>query len=408
MKKFALHWQILFALLAALLFGIFFKSHVHYVEWMGTLFMNGLKMIVVPLVFFSLISGMTKIGSGGNLGRIGLKTLLYYMTTSLIAIFIGLILVNLTKPGLGINLAGLEKGEIPDVEVTPLGDTILNIVPGNILEAMTSGNMLSIIFFALLFGFFITRIESQYCDTLENFFNASFEVMLKMTLFIIRFAPLGIFGIVAGVIAAEDNLLQLFFGLAKFTGTTIAGLLIHALVVLPIILYFVAGIDPLKHYKAMSTALLTAFSTASSNATLPLTMESMEHQAGASNRITSFTLPLGATVNMDGTALYELVVVGFVAQLAGQDLPIAQQFIVIVTALLSSIGTAGIPMASLVTMTIIFSAVGLPFEYIAFIIPIDRVLDMLRTSVNVLGDSVGTSVIASSEGEVLKTSLKKS
>jgi len=225
---------------------------------------------------------------------------------------------------------------------------------------------------------------------------------MKITLFIIRFAPLGIFGIVSKVVAEQTDLSGLAMRLGKFMLVVVAGLAIHSLFTLPLILRFVGKVNPVKHIKAVGVALLTAFSTASSNATLPLTMESVENNAGVSNKISSFTLPLGATINMDGTALYELVVVGFVAQLYGIDLSITQQLIVVLTALLSSIGTAGVPMASYVTMTIIFTAIGLPFEAIALILPIDRPLDMLRTATNVFGDTCGAITVAASEGEKLK------
>ena len=405
MKKIALHWQILIAIFLAIIVGLVFPNQVKYIGWMGTIFLRLLKMIVVPLVFFSLVSGISNIGSGSNLGRIGLKTLVYYFSTSLIAILTGLFFVNIIQPGKNIELSPGSSAELPDLIATPLSETLMNIVPENIVDALAKGNMLSIIFFALLFGFFITQLEAKYRHPLENFFSASFEVMMKLTLFIIRFAPLGIFGIVAGTVSEHSGLGNLLSGLAKFIGTAVSGLLIHGLITLPIILLLVAKINPIKHIKAVGTALLTAFSTASSNATLPLTMESVEKNAGVSNRVSSFTLPLGATINMDGTALYELVVVGFVAQLYGIELSVSQQFIVVVTALLSSIGTAGVPMASFVTMNIIFAAVGLPIEAIAFILPIDRPLDMLRTSVNVYGDTVGASTIAALEGEKLSTQL---
>ena len=227
--------------------------------------------------------------------------------------------------------------------------------------------------------------------------------MMKITLFIIRLAPLGIFGLVAVIAAEQSAGYTLFISLGKYVLTVITGLLFHTLITLPLILLIVGKINPLKHYKAMATPLITAFSTASSNATLPVTMEAVEDKAGVSNRISGFTLPLGATINMDGTALYELVVAGFVAQIYGIDLTFGQQFILVTTALLASIGTAAIPMASLVTMTIIFSAVGLPFEAVALILPVDRPLDMLRTATNVFSDTCGASIIAASEGEKIHT-----
>lgn len=400
--KLKLHWQILIAIFLSILYGLCLPQYISYVSWIGELFIRSLKMVVVPLVFCSMISGVTNVGQEGGLGRLGLKTLAYYFGTSLLAILTGLILVNTFKPGIGAS--GLISSTLknPNIEVKPLRETLIEIIPTNIFEALSGGQMLSIILFAIMFGYFITQINTPYRKTLENFFNGAFEVMMKITLLIIRFAPLGIFGIVSKVVAEQANLYVLALSLGKFMLVVILGLIIHSLLTLTSALYFIGKINPLKHIRAVSTALLTAFSTASSNATLPLTMESVEDNAGVSNKISSFTLPLGATINMDGTALYELVVVGFVAQLYGIDLSLSQQLIVILTALLSSIGTAGVPMASYVTMTIIFSAVGLPFEAMALIIPVDRPLDMLRTAINVFGDTCGATIIASSEGEKLK------
>jgi Na+/H+-dicarboxylate symporter len=402
MRKIALHWQILIAIIASVLFGIFFPDLTNYVSWLGTIFLRALKMVVVPLVFCSLISGVTSIGSEGNLGRLGLKTIGFYFLTSLIAILTGLFLVNIFKPGTGTELLQNELSGSPEMTETPLSQTLIEIIPTNIVEALASGNMLSIILFAMLFGFFITKINNPYRENLETFFQAVFQVMMKITLLIIKFAPLGIFGIVSKVVAEQSDLGELAMRLGKFMLIVIAGLLIHGMFTLPMILRFIGKINPIKHIRSVGVALLTAFSTASSNATLPLTMESIEENVGVSNKISSFTLPLGATINMDGTALYELVVVGFVAQLYGIDLSFTQQLVVVLTALLSSVGTAGVPMASYVTMTIIFTAVGLPFEAIALILPVDRPLDMLRTATNVFGDTCGATVIASSEGEKLK------
>jgi proton glutamate symport protein len=236
---------------------------------------------------------------------------------------------------------------------------------------------------------------------LTNVFDAVFETMMKITLWVIRFAPLGVMGIVAEVVSEQDNLLQLIGSLGKFAGVVVISLGVHFFVTLPILLFLLGKTNPVKHYQSMFSVILTAFSTASSNATLPLTLETVEEKSGVSNKVASFTLPLGATINMDGTALYELVVAGFVAQLYGIELSITQQFIMVSTALLASIGTAGIPMASFVTMTIVFTSVGLPLEAMLIVMPVDRPLDMLRTATNVFSDSCGSVIIAKSEGEKL-------
>jgi Na+/H+-dicarboxylate symporter len=261
--------------------------------------------------------------------------------------------------------------------------------------------MLSIIFFALLVGIFITRLKGEQRNLLTGIFSAFFELMMKITLFIIRLAPFGIFGLVAVIAAEQTASRELVAGLGKYMLTVVFGLFFHLLVTLPLILMIVGRVNPLKHYRAMALPLITAFSTASSNATLPVTIETVEARAGVSNRISGFVLPLGATVNMDGTALYELVVAGFIAQIYGIDFSFGQQFIVVATALLASIGAAAIPMGSLVTMSIIFTAIGLPLEAVALILPLDRPLDMLRTTTNVFSDTCGTVIIASSEGETL-------
>lgn len=396
--KLALHWQIFIGIILAVLYGLLLPDQIKFVSWLGVIFIKALQMIVVPLVLTSLINGVTNIGSEGNLGRIGLKTIIYYMATSLIAILTGLLLVNWIKPGVGI----ITGNESIHLEKNSIVDTFINIVPENIFKAIAEGNMLSIIFFAILFGFFITKLNSKHKEILTGFFSATFEVMMKLTLFVIKFAPLGIFGLVAKVVSEQKDILNLLESLGLFMIMVLAGLFIHGLGTLPVIVKTIGKINPVKHFKIMATPLITAFSTASSNATLPLTMEAVENNSGVSNKITSFTLPLGATINMDGTALYELAVAGFVAQAYNIHLSFTGQFIMVVTALLASIGTAGIPMASLVTMTIIFSAVGLPMEGIALILPVDRILDMFRTSVNVWSDSCGAVIIAKSEGEKLK------
>ncbi len=407
MKKIALHWQILIAIFLAIIFGSFFPGKVNYVEWMGTIFIRALKMIVVPLVLSSLISGVTNTGTNSKLGKLGLKTVLYYLSTSLLAILTGLILVNTIKPGKGLEGIMNTTAQLPDVTSKSLLDTIIEIIPNNLFEALTMNDaMLSVIFFAILAGIYINRLKKDHRNQLTGFFNAFFELMMRITLFIIRLAPFGIFGLVAVVVAEHSGSRELFTSLGKYMITVVAGLLFHALITLPLVLLLVAKINPIKHYKTMATPIITAFSTASSNATLPVTIESVEDNAGVSNRISGFTLPLGATVNMDGTALYELVVAGFVAQIYGIELSFGQQFIMVTTALLASIGTAAIPMASLVTMSIIFSAIGLPFEAVALILPVDRPLDMLRTATNVFSDTCGAVTIASLEGEKLNTTLK--
>lgn len=406
MLKLKLHWQILIGFFAAILIGLYLTDYVEYVTWMGDLFLRALKMVIVPLILSSIVSGVANIGSGENLGRLGGKTLLYYISTSTFAIIVGLVFVNLLQPGVGADL-GLSKHveELAAVKKS-FGDTLIEIVPTNIFDSFLNGDMLQIIFFSIFFGFFITKVDDKYSTQLTSFFNAVFEVMMKITMLVIKFAPLGILGIVAGIVAEQAGdtatLIDMIGRLGLYMIAVLLALTVHATITLPLLLKTVGKVNPWQHFKAMTTPLLTAFSTSSSNATLPLTMDAVEHEVGVSNKITSFTLPLGATVNMDGTALYECVAAMFIAQAYGVHLGFGEQIIVVFTALLASIGAAGIPMAGLVTITIILSAVGLPLEGVGLILSVDRILDMCRTTVNVWSDSCGAAVIAKTEGESLK------
>ena len=405
MFKIKLHWQILIALVLAILFGLFLTAYVKYVTWIGDLFLRALKMIIVPLILTSIISGVANIGGASNLGKLGLKTLTYYLVTSLFAILVGLTMVNLIQPGVGADL-GFQKNVQELGSSGDLGNILLRLVPTNIFDALAGADMLAIIFFSILFGYFITKINDQYKNPLINLINAGFEVMMKLTSFIIKFAPIGIFGIVAGVVAEQAGdkaaLLGILQRLGLYMSTVLMGLIFHAFITLPLILRLYGKVNPWLHFKAMTTPLLTAFSTSSSSATLPLTLEAVEDEVGVSNKITSFVLPLGATVNMDGTALYEFVAAIFIAQAYGIHLGFVQQFVVVFTALLASIGAAGIPMAGLVMITVVLSSVGLPLEGVGLILAVDRILDMCRTTVNVWSDSCGAAVIAKSEGETLK------
>ncbi len=401
-SKFPLHFQILIALILGVLYGIFFKDKIAYVSWMGELFMRALKMIIVPLILTSIISGVANIGGTENLGRLGLRTISYYIVTSLLAIVTGLFFVNLIKPGIGADLGFTEKITSLPVTQNPFKDTLMNIVPTNIFKALYDGNMLAIIFFSILLGFFITRISKNYSNQLISFFNASFEAMMKLTQFIIKFTPIGIFGIIAKIVSQNSDLLQLASRLGIYMLVVLAGLSFHAFITLPLLVKIFAKVNPFKHFKAMIAVLLTAFSTSSSGATLSLTMDTVKNKVGVSNKISSFTLPLGATINMDGTALYELVVAMFIAQAYGINLTIGQQFIAVLTALLASIGAAGIPMAGLVMISVVLTSLGLPLEGLGLVLAVDRILDMFRTSVNVWSDSCAAVIIAKMEGETLK------
>ena len=404
MVKLKLHWQILIAMLIGSAAGSFFGEQLLWLTFLGDLFLRLLKMIIVPLIISSIISGVTSIGSAEKLGKIGLKTFTYYIGSSFLAILTGLILVNIVRPGVGANL-GLEEAPTGLSTIQSPIDIFYRIIPTNPIASMAEGDILPIIFFSLLFGFFITRLPENSRSQMTRFFKSSFEIMMKMTGVIIRLAPIGVFGLILKIVAKTG--FSAFVPLLSYMSVVAGGLLLHALVTLPLILYFIAGVNPFSFMRVMASALTTAFSTSSSSATLPLTMTSIEKKAGVSNRVSSFVLPLGSTINMDGTALYECVAAIFISQAYGIELTLTQQAIVVVTALLASIGAAGIPMAGLVVMSIVLNAVGLPLEGVGLIVGVDRVLDMMRTSVNVWSDSVGTMTIAMTEGEVSEVSLYK-
>ena len=413
-----LHWQILVALVLAVIAGrlsgtdaaLFGIRFLDVYTFLGTLFMNALKMLIVPLIMSSIITGIAGISDGSALGRLGGKTLLYYLTTSLLAVLVGLLMVNLLAPGLVDGEPAREvisfmgeadtAGIAERVQGRGAGDVVdifIRMIPANIVAAAAQGKMLGLIFFSLLFGYFMTRIEGSPAATLKDFWQGVFAVMMKITDWVMMFAPLGVFALVAKVVATTG--FAAFEPLMVFFFTVLGALAIHLLLVLPVLLRLIGGVNPLRHFKAMTPALLTAFSTASSSATLPITMDCVERRAGVSNQTTSFVLPLGATVNMDGTALYECVAAMFIAQAYGLELSFATQFTVVLVALLTSIGVAGIPAASLVAITIILTAIGLPVEAVGLILAVDRVLDMCRTSVNVFSDSCGAVLIARIEGE---------
>ena len=415
--RLAVHWQILIALALAVLLGVAVDANsalgmtlVSVLDFIGKMFLNALKMIIVPLIVASIIVGIGNLGSGA-LGKLGGKTIVYYLTTSTLAITGGLLLVNLIEPGVtsgGVpakEVLGLHEGtgEIADKVTGRSGADVvaifLRMIPPNIVQAAASGQMLGLIFFSLLFGYFMERVFREGRDVLHNFWEGVLEVMMKITGLIMLFAPLGVFALVGEVVIVSG--VEIFVPLASYFFTVLGALALHMFVILPFLMRLF-GINPIRHFRAMAAALLTAFSTSSSSATLPVTIGCVRERAGVSNRVSSFVLPLGSTVNMDGTALYECVAVLFLAQAYGIDLSVAQQAMVVLLALLTSIGVAGIPSASLVAIVLILGTIGLPAEAIGLILAVDRVLDMCRTSVNVFGDSSGAVVIARSEGEETK------
>jgi len=398
-RKISLTVWIFVGLVLGVISGLTLKTAIlPLANLMGEIFLRLLKMVIVPLIFTSITSGVLSIGGAQNLGRLTLKTFLYYIMTSLIAILTGLWLVNWFKPGVGANLNLTEKVAVANLSSTSLKDIFIRMIPENPVAAMAQGEVLPLIFFALLCGLFIGKIADNHARTLSGIVNAGCELMMRITHGVILLAPLGVFGLVARICATTG--LLVFKSLGYYFLTVATGLMLHFWLTLPLIILIFSRCHPYRHLQNMGPALLTAFTTASSSATLPITMAAAEKRAGISNKIASFVLPLGATINMDGTALYECVAAIFIAQVYGIELGFVSQFIIVFTSLLASIGAAGIPMAGLVMMAIVLKSVGLPLEGIGMILAVDQVLDMLRTSVNVWSDSCGALIIARSEGEL--------
>ena len=379
-------------------------------SFVGDLFLRLLQMVVVPLVATSIVTSVARLGRDHAFARLGAKTAGYYVLTTILASLVALVIFNLVQPGkvdaeVSAQLRAGIPGSVEEVRegldgksTGDLADVIRRAVPVNILSAASDNReMLAVIFFALLFGFFSGRLPNGKREAFLNFWESANEVMLAITHAVMRVAPFGIFALIARNVQESGS--AALGPLALFFACVAGGLLFHMFVTLAVLMRTLGGFRPWPHYRAMLPALLTAFSTASSSATLPVTMECVEKNAGVSPRVAGFTLPLGSTVNMDGTALYECAVVLFIAQLYGVSLDWTQQLLVVVLALLTSIGVAGIPAASLVAIVIILQALRLPLEAIAIVMATDRILDMMRTTVNVFGDTTAAVVIAASEGE---------
>ena len=398
-----LHWQILMAMALGTVVGLFWGEQVvPKVGWLGTLFIRLLKMVIVPLIVTSIVSGVSAVGGGRSLGRLFGKTMGYYVLSSTLAILAGLFMVNLIKPGVGANIAGTETATIPELS-TPSSpvDLLLDIVPENVVAAAAKPNMLAMIFFSILLGVSIAGLPDRPRDFLIELFDAAFQAMMRLTSGVIRFAPLGVFGLIARVVGNSG--LESFRALGLYMATIAFGLTFHLLVTLPLLLLVLGRIRPRIHFQNMAEPMAMAFSTSSSGATLPVTLNAVENKVGVSNRISSFVLPMGATVNMDGTALYECAGVLFISQVLGVDLSIGQQAVVVITALLASIGAAAVPSAGLVIIFIVLEAVNLRGPEVEVLVgamlAVDRPLDMYRTVVNVFSDSCGAAIIARSEGE---------
>jgi proton glutamate symport protein len=418
MKKLELHWQILIAIGLAIIAGsltgttggIGSFAFIDAYDFVGTLFLNGLLMIVVPLVFSSIVVGIASVGSGAHLGRLGLKTLGCYALFTTSAILVGLFFVSIMKPGfidgapagdqLNLPLSAAQETTLNNIGERDSGDIFgifLRMVPTSVVNAAANNEVMPLIFFGILFGYFMMKLPEKQAATMLVFWEGINNTMMLITMWVMKWAPIGVFGLIAETIAITG--FDALASMLMFFLTVAFALMTHIFIVLSLYLRVLGRVNPLKHLKAMAPALLMAFSSASSNATLPLNMECLHKRAGVSERVTNFVLPLGATLNMDGTALYECVAAMFLAQAYGIELTFTTQFTVVLLALLTSVGMAGIPAASMVAITVILAAIGLPLEALGLLFVTDRILDMMRTSVNVYSDSCGGVIIARSEGE---------
>ncbi len=375
-------------------------------DLIGQLFINALMLVVVPLVSSSIITGIAKIGNDGSFGRLSTKIFSFYIGTSLIAVLIGLLMVNLINPGssytknnspmISEQAAIQVKEDIDQTKGEKVRSLILQIVPSNIVDAF-HGQMLGLIFFSVLFGVALSKIEASPHAILVGFWQGIFQTMLHITHFIMKLLPLGVFCLVAKTFAVTG--LESLQSLAYFTIAVVAGLLVFSLIGLPLLMRVMGVRSPYRHFRAMAPALITAFSTSSSSATLPITIDCVEKRAGVSNRICSLVIPLGTSINMSGSALYECVAAMFIAQVYGLELTFVTQFTMVFLALLTSIGVAGIPSASMIAILIILKVMGLPAEGIGLLFAVDRILDMCRTTVNVFSDSCCAVLVAITEGE---------
>ncbi|MBI3901149.1 MAG: dicarboxylate/amino acid:cation symporter [Chlamydiia bacterium] len=405
-------WSILASIFLGMAFGSYFGNsgelfgiHLYPIlDTFGKMFLNALTLIVVPLVSSSIISGIANIGNDEDFGRLGKKVFSFYLGTSLLAIVVGLFFANLILPGKSVDVTPIANstGEVMGEQFQFLGtDTffkvLLSIIPSNIIHALSQGEMLALIFFSLFFGYSVSKIDSEKGAVVKTFFQGIFQAMIGFTHIIMKALPFGVFCLVAKVFMTSG--VSSLRSMSLFLLTVLLGLLVFMFIVLPLLLKVIGKVSPLRHFKAMGPALITAFSTSSSSATLPITIDCVEKRAGVSNRICSLVVPLGTSINMSGSALYECVAAVFVAQAYGIDLSFGMQFLIVLMSLIASIGVAGVPSASLVAVLLILKAVGLPTEGIGLFIAVDRLLDMCRTTVNVFSDSCCAVLVAKTEGE---------
>lgn len=425
-KKIPLHTRIIIGLVLGLIFGlVVIKTEmspdftIDYIKPIGTIFINALKMIAVPLVLASLIVGVSNLGDITKLGRIGGKTIGAYMITTVIAVSVGLVLVNVFAPGKSLptetrerlmeqfdDVVGDKSSQAAELqEQSPL-KPLVDMVPENVFLAATdNGSMLQVVFFAIIVGIALLEIPKSKASPVIAFFDGLNDVIIKIVGYIMLIAPYGVFALMASLIVEiagdnPDSAIELLLALLKYSLLVVAGLLLMVIIVYPMILKLFTKVKYKDFFQALRPAQLLAFSTSSSSATLPVTMKQVEEEIGVSEEVSSFVLPLGATINMDGTCLYQGVAAVFIAQALGLDLTLSQQLMIVLTATLASIGTAGVPGAGLIMLLIVLESIGVPSAGLALILAPDRILDMFRTVVNVTGDATVCTVVASTEGEL--------
>jgi Na+/H+-dicarboxylate symporter len=405
MKKIPLHTKIFIGLFLGIVVGLIFGPKARSIEFVGTIFIRLITLVVVPLVFFSLTLGTASLGDIKKLGRVGLKTFIYFTLTTAIAITIGLAAANLLKPGTGLNeqvkqelfknYQQAAQTKISAIQEKPsLISVLVNIVPANPIKAMAEGEMLQVIFLSLVFGLCLTLINPEKSRPLIQFFEGANEAVLQVVNLVMKFAPYGVLALLASIIGQFG--LGILITLLKYAMVTVLGLLFHALVIDGLLVRFLGRMRPGKFFKGTSDAMLIAFSTSSSNATIPVALECLD-ELKVKREYSSFVVPLGATINMDGTALYQGVAAVFIAQIYGIPLSMGAQATIVIMAILASVGTAGVPGAGMIMLAMVLKQIGIPLEGIALILGVDRFLDMCRTTVNMIGNMAASVFIHSSE-----------
>lgn len=415
-KKMGLSTKIFLALLSGAVFGVLIHYFVPASYFRDTLLINGIlyvlgngfirlmQMLVVPLVFCSLVCGAMAIGDTKTLGKVGVKTLIFYLVTTAVAICLALGVASLISPGVGMNVTVEDTNVVTETASVNFAETLLNIIPKNIFTSLAEGEMLPVIVFALFVGIILAMLGNKV-STVSNFFSQFNDIMMEMTMIVMKVAPVGVFCLIAKTFAGIG--FDAFVPMLKYMGSVILALALQCFVIYQVLLFLFTRLNPLKFIKKFFPVMAFAFSTSTSNATIPLSIDTLYKKIGVSKQISSFTIPLGATINMDGTSIMQGVAVVFIAQAYGIPLTPAAIATVIVTATIASIGTAGVPSVGLVTLSMVLSSVGLPTEGIALIMGIDRILDMLRTAVNITGDAVCTTVVANQEGALNREVFQK-